>query len=138
MRPNGNDQTKEGLENFTRYFFDLLSYGFETGDVDGWLKLTNPECKFCANLASGIRAGYADGKWLGGARVFAENVDAMTKDGALTGNVTLVVRQEQIRFFNAEGAEIREPKEQLEQAAVIFLSYKDGAWFVEDMGRLVG
>ncbi|WP_156037180.1 DUF6318 family protein [Arthrobacter sp. UNC362MFTsu5.1] len=137
MRPNGGDESKEGLENFTRYFFDLLSYGFETGDVDDWLKLTDPSCKFCSNLAGGIRAGYEGGKWLGGARVFTESVDAMTKDGVLTRNVTLLVRQEEIRFFSPDGTETRAPKAQIEQPTVVFLSYREGAWFVDDMGRLV-
>ncbi len=27
-------ETKEGLEAFARYWFELLSYGYETGDVD--------------------------------------------------------------------------------------------------------
>jgi hypothetical protein len=70
--------------------------------------------------------------------VFTESVDAMTKDGVLTRNVTLLVRQEEIRFFSPDGTETRAPKAQIEQPTVVFLSYREGAWFVEDMGRLVG
>ena len=62
-RPNSDDQTKEGLENFVRYFIELSGYGFETGEVDEWLHYTSPD---------------------------------------------------------------------------VFLTYREGAWFVDDMGHLVG
>jgi hypothetical protein len=137
-RPDSDAETKEGLENFVRYFIELSGYGFETGQTDEWLSYTGPECKFCIRLADGMKAGYTDGGWLGGGRTFTEGVSATVKDGALTGDVTLLVRQEQIRFFNAAGEETQEPHELVNQPIVVFLSYRDGGWFVDDMGHLVG
>ena len=137
-RPDSDAETKEGLENFVRYFIELSGYGFETGQTDEWLSYTGPECKFCIRLADGMKAGYTDGGWLGGGRTFTEGVSATVKDGALTGDVTLLVRQEQIRFFNAAGEETQEPHELANQPIVVFLSYRDGGWFVDDMGHLVG
>jgi hypothetical protein len=137
-RPDSDAETKEGLENFVRYFIEFSGYGFETGQTDEWLSYTGPECVFCKRLADGIKAGYADGGWLGGGRTFTESVTAVIQDGVLTGDVTLFVRQEEIRFFNAAGQERREPHELVNQPIVVFLSYRDGRWFVDDMGYLVG
>ncbi len=43
-------KTKEGLEAFARYWFSLLSYGYETGDTRGSLSVTSP------TIASHVRA----------------------------------------------------------------------------------
>ncbi len=37
-------ETKEGLEAFARYWFQLLSYGYETGDVSRIVEITSPAC----------------------------------------------------------------------------------------------
>ena len=114
-RADSDAETKEELENFVRYFIELSGYGFETGLTDEWLSYSGPECK-----------------------TFTEGVSAVVKDGTLTGDVTLLVRQEEIRFFNAAGEETREPHGLVNQPIVVFLSYRDGGWFVDDMGHLVG
>jgi hypothetical protein len=46
--------TKEGLEAFTKYWFSLLNYGYETGDLTPWSALTANSCAFCCTLKTSV------------------------------------------------------------------------------------
>jgi hypothetical protein len=49
--------TKEGLEAFARYWYALLNYGFETGNLTPWTKLTSGSCEFCNLIKKSIAVG---------------------------------------------------------------------------------
>src|SRR6478736_5613204 len=43
-------ETKEGAEAFTKYWFSVLSYAYETGDTAALSTLSKPECTVCQGL----------------------------------------------------------------------------------------
>src|SRR3712207_1956393 len=43
-------ETKEGAEAFTKHWFSILSYAYETGDTAVLSELSKPECTFCQGL----------------------------------------------------------------------------------------
>lgn len=59
-------ETKEGLEAFARYWFELLSYSFETGDTKPLEAVSGPNCAFCRGLSDNVTAAWSGNKWVVG------------------------------------------------------------------------
>jgi hypothetical protein len=58
--------SRAGAAAFTEYWFSLLSYGIETGEVADLQKTSDPECTVCKNAVSTIEDNYNDGGSLQG------------------------------------------------------------------------
>ena len=58
--------SRAGAAAFTEYWFALLSYGVETGEVARLQEASDPECKVCATAVSTIQDNYNDGGSLQG------------------------------------------------------------------------
>ena len=58
--------SKAGAAAFTQYWFALLSYGIESGEVAQLQQTSDPECKVCADAVSTIQENYNDGGSLQG------------------------------------------------------------------------
>src|SRR5690349_18933769 len=59
-------QDKAGAAAFTEYWFALLSYGVQTGDVDKLRAASDPKCAECAAAINVIQENYNDGGSLQG------------------------------------------------------------------------
>ncbi|HSU47181.1 MAG TPA: DUF6318 family protein, partial [Arthrobacter sp.] len=62
-------ETKEGAEAFTKYWFSVLSYAYETGDTADLSKHSKAACSFCQGLVEDIEAAWAEGKWISGGQI---------------------------------------------------------------------
>src|SRR6478672_6993236 len=105
-------ETKEGLEAFARYWFELLSYGYETGDTSRLDALTSTGCGSCEHARKVITGWHAGGRWLAGGRVSTPSVST-TFRVAQSGDyqVAMQVAQEGISYYNADGTlDSTEPK----------------------------
>ena len=69
-------ETKEGAEAFTKYWFSVLSYSYETGDTERLSALSRPDCVFCSALVDNIKTAWSDGKWISGGRIETPAVTA--------------------------------------------------------------
>ncbi|KAD3515126.1 hypothetical protein GD627_12560 [Arthrobacter yangruifuii] len=69
-------QSKEGLEAFARYWYDLINYGFETGDVDPIKAISGPECVVCDNFYRMVASGYKDEDWISGGALVVQGVSS--------------------------------------------------------------
>src|ERR671927_373015 len=94
--------TKEGLEAFTKYWFALLNYGYETGNVSSWAKLTSSSCEFCNLLKKSIAVGYKEGRWQAGGRLTIPSIEANFKPGGVSQQVLVQVIQEETKFYKAD------------------------------------
>src|SRR6478609_3983585 len=77
-------ETKEGLEAFAKYWFEVLSYGYETGDVSRLDAMTSSDCQACAKAKQVISGWHSDGRWLAGGRITTPSVTTtfkVAKDG---------------------------------------------------------
>lgn len=59
---------------FVRYWFAALTYGVQTGDVDGLNGATSPDCLICQRTIGTIEATYRDGGALRGGAYVVRNV----------------------------------------------------------------
>lgn len=125
--------SKEGLEAFAKYWFQLLNYGYETGDLGSWLKLTSPSCAFCMNVKNSVAVGYKEGRWQVGGRLSTPSVESKFKPGAPTQQVVVQVIQEVTQYYKADKAVGRSPEPGTNVAVVVIANYSQGRWGVSDM-----
>jgi hypothetical protein len=125
--------TKEGLEAFAKYWFALLNYGYETGDIKLWSASTNSNCAFCSNIKSSLAVGYRDGRWQAGGRLSTPSVQSQFKAGSSTQQVVVQVIQEVTRYYKADKSVGRAPEPGTNTAVVVLAAYAGGKWSVSDM-----
>ena len=125
--------SKEGVEAFTKYWFQLLNYGFETGDVTSWAKLSGPSCSFCNILKNSVAVGYKEGRWQVGGRLSTPSVESKFKPGAPTQQVVVQVIQEKTQYYKADKSVGRSPAAGTNTASVVIAAYSGGKWVVSDM-----
>lgn len=132
-------ETKEGLEAFARYWFQLLSYGYETGDTTALLDITSPACRACERAKDVISGWHADGRWLVGGKTATPSVST-TFVVAPDGNyqVAIQVAQTSISYYNSDGT-LHEATPKPEDTGNLMLAvFRDGAWYVNNIQRIVG
>jgi len=131
-----DENSKAGLEAFVGYWFALLNYGYETGDLSAWSALTKSGCAFCDNVKSAIAVGYKTDRWQVGGRISTPSIAAKMVEGSSTQQVVVQVTQEAIEFYKADGSVGRTPETASNTASVVIASFADGAWSVSDMHLL--
>lgn len=132
-------KTKAGLEAFARYWFQLLSYGYETGDTSRLTAVTSTGCESCAHATEVITGWHSDGRWLVGGRVTAPSVST-TFRVAQDGNyqVAMQISQEGISYYNPDGSlSSRDPKPD-DSGNLMLAVFKNGSWFVNNIQPIVG
>lgn len=132
-------ETKEGLEAFAKYWFELLSYGYETGDTKPLSNVTSPACTMCERAKEVQEGWHQDGRWLAGGKV-ATPVISTTFAKAADGNyqVAVQVSQEALSYYNADKSlDSAEPKP-ADSGNLMLAVFRDGAWFVQTVEPIVG
>lgn len=131
-----DENSKAGLEAFTKYWFALLSYAFETGDITEWNRLTSPSCVFCVNLQETVEVGYKLDRWQVGGRMVTPSVSSDTFGVGPSQQVVVQVVQESTEFYKADGSVGREPSEATNSASVLIAEFDQGSWSVQDLHLL--
>jgi hypothetical protein len=132
-------ETKEGLEAFARYWFQLLSYGYETGDTSRIDAITSRDCRACERAKEVITGWHADGRWLVGGKTVTPSVST-TFVVAPDGNyqVAVQVAQTAISYYNPDGT-LHEATPKPEDTGNLMLAvFRDGSWYVNNIQRIVG
>lgn len=125
--------TKEGLEAFAKYWYALLNYGFETGDLSSWEKITSGSCEFCNILKKSVAVGYKEGRWQAGGRLSTPSVEPNFKSGAPSQQVVVQVIQEETKYYKADESVGRSPAAGSNTASVVIATYSGGRWAVSDL-----
>lgn len=60
------EESKEGLIAFGQHWFDLVNYGYETGDAAPIREISAPDCEICASFYEDLEEGYANDDWIQG------------------------------------------------------------------------
>lgn len=128
-------ETKEGLEAFTRYWFELLSYGYETGDTRTLERVSSASCVFCTSLRGGIAESWDSGRWISGGRITTPAV-AVTFDSATNSYALVQVIQEEIQIRTAEGSLFQDPVAATNTGSRAAATYEDAGWTMSDLGLI--
>ena len=130
--------SKKGAEAFTAYWFQVMGYAYETGDVGPLTKLTGLNCEICEGVKKRVPNAYTGDRWLSGGSfstpTFESNFTPQ-KDGRIP--VIVQVIQSEIRYWGPGGTEYRQPGEETNTGNVAFLRFIDGAWMLDSVNPLM-
>jgi hypothetical protein len=129
--------SKEGVEAFARYWYDLLNYGFETGRLGPIKEVTGSTCAMCSKVFPGIEKWSSDGRWIVGSKI---QVQAVTSRFAATVGgeyqVTVQSRQSAGILHNSDGTIGQNVAESGVLGDLVIAKYVDGKWFASNVDRL--
>lgn len=131
-----DENSVEGLEAFTEWWFELLNYAYATNDLEPLWAVTDEGCTTCQNIEESIAQVYADGGWMSGGEVSVDSFDSnfLAIEG---GSIDAFVSNTQAAtvVYDSTGAVTSEFSEQVYEVASLFrAAYIDGAWLVVDYG----
>ncbi|MET3920082.1 DUF6318 family protein [Arthrobacter sp. UYEF20] len=132
-------ETKEGLEAFARYWFQLLSYGYETGDTVPLDSVTSSTCAPCITAKKDITAWHQEGRWLIGGQITTPAVETTFSIGA-DGIYKVAVQAHQVPliYLRADGSVAQTGKQEDDTGNLLLIAYRNHAWHVDDVGNIVG
>jgi len=132
-------ETKEGLEAFARYWFELLSYGYETGDTQALTAITSANCIMCERTREVQNGWHEDGRWLVGGKVSTPAVStAFHKGSDGQYQVAVQVSQEAISYYNADRSLDSTDPKPADSGSLMFAVFRDGAWYVNTIEPIAG
>jgi hypothetical protein len=128
-------ETKEGAEAFTKYWFSVLSYAYETGDTEPLKALSAPDCIFCKGLVDNIKIAWSDGKWISGGHIETPAVTADAPTGE-PARVTLQVIQDELVIHNPDGSPYQEPTAATNSGSQATATFKGAGWTISKLSLI--
>ncbi len=135
-KPPGVDpESQEGLEAFTRYWFELLSYGYESNDWAPLQTVTDRGCDTCTNVIGEVRKHYETGGWITGGRITVNSISTTGKPGA-PGSISSDVELEQteLRYLDQSGREAAVSDALPPTRSITIAVHKNNRWVMLDFG----
>jgi hypothetical protein len=132
-------ETKEGLEAFARYWYALLNYSYETGDMSRISAISSPACALCGKVFPGIQKWNSEGRWIIGGTVTVHAVQSTfvkTPNGDF--QVAIQSQQEAGSLKNADGTDAQTISGSAMLGDLMIARYEKGSWAVQNVDRLGG
>ncbi|GAP58520.1 hypothetical protein AHiyo1_15970 [Arthrobacter sp. Hiyo1] len=128
--------TKEGVEAFARYWYELLNYGFETGRLGPINEVTSSTCAMCSKVFPGIEKWSSDGRWIVGSKIQVQAVTS--KFLAASGEYQVAVQSQQSAgtLHNSDGSVGQNVAASGVLGDLVIAKYVDGKWFASNVDRL--
>jgi hypothetical protein len=128
--------SKEGVEAFARYWFQALSYAYETGDASIVDRISGPDCVFCTGLKDTINLAWADGKWIAGGTLQTPSVSAKFVPGAESQQATVQVIHQPVTIHKPDGTLYQEPTKGSNRASQMVIRFDANGWTAIDLGLI--
>jgi hypothetical protein len=128
--------TKEGLEAFAKYWYQALSYAYETGDTSLVQSLSGPNCRFCSGLAEGLNSAWEGGQWVAGGKIETPSIKGKFTLGAKTQQATVQVIQSDIAIYKAPGKLLQAVTKETNTASQAVVSFDSRGWSITDLGLI--
>lgn len=127
--------TEAGMEAFTRYWFAVLDYAYQTGNTGPLKAISRPDCSFCAGLVEAIESAWADGRWVSGGRI---QTPAVTAASAESGHwhATVQVIQAPLNVHKPDGELFQEPTKATNVGSVAVASLGSDGWTLIGLGLI--
>lgn len=130
--------SKEGVEAFARYWYELLNYGFETGRLAPIQEVTGANCAMCSKVFPGIEKWSSDGRWIVGSKI---QVQAVTSKFLADNGVYQVAVQSQQSagtLHNSDGSVGQNVAASGVLGDLVIATYVEGRWVASNVDRLGG
>ena len=134
------EESREGLEAFAAYWYELANYGYATGDVEPVRAVSGETCVTCENYYKTLAKGYVDDDWMAGSQVQVQDVTTPSYDFVPTADgyfqAIITITQEPLVYYGPEGYQgtnkgIGIPLEQIMEA-----EFLNGGWYVRVLETL--
>ncbi|MCQ2001607.1 DUF6318 family protein [Arthrobacter zhaoxinii] len=122
-------QSKEGLEAFARYWYDLVNYGYETGNVTPVQKTSSPDCAACLNYYKVVEQGFIGNDWIVQGQIDIQDAYSefvLTPQGRY--QVLVVLQQKDMEFHGPSGIQSIDDGDAAPAAQLFEASYAGGQW----------
>ena len=131
-------ETKEGAIAFAGYWFSLLSYGYESGELTPLESVTSTACEPCEKAKGVIRAWHSEGRWLMGGKITTPSISTeFAKSAESTYQVVVQAHQTPLTYMRSDGSKARSDPQPDDTGNLLFVAFKDGVWHLVDVGRIV-
>lgn len=128
--------TKEGVEAFARYWFQALSYAYETGDASIVDRISGPNCVFCGALKEAVELAWTDGRWIVGGTLQTPSVTTKFVPGAESQQATIQVIHQSVTIHKADGTLYQEPTNGSNRASQMVARFDANGWIAVDLGLI--
>ncbi|MHA7190966.1 DUF6318 family protein [Arthrobacter sp. MDT2-16] len=137
--PLADENSAEGLEAFTEYWFELFSYGYETNDWATYDELTDAGCRSCSNLTGQVRDHYTNGGWIKGGNVRLNSLQTeFLKNTSGSINSFVDVEQSELIYFNSTGREVDRSEPLPSTINVTIALWDQDKWLMLEFGSPEG
>ncbi|MCY0905005.1 DUF6318 family protein [Arthrobacter sp. H14-L1] len=127
--PLADEFSKAGIEAFARYWYDTLSYAFETGEMSPLESISDPGCIPCARTKAGVVPWHQEGRWTVGGQMIVDGTQSSferTPEGFFQAVTS--VKQASISYFDADGMLIEKKPPTAAIADIVVAGHRDGHW----------
>jgi hypothetical protein len=129
-------KSQQGLEAFIPYWFEALSYAYETGDLEPLEASTSKDCLICAELSESVIEGSKNGRWIVGGKLSVTEIEdrfVETVDGTYAPIVFLT--QQPLHYY--ENGELLGTADGFTEPRLWIASakYLNGAWHMQEIER---
>lgn len=128
-------ETKEGLEAFTRYWFAVLSYAYETGDVEPLKAVSGPQCAFCNGLVKNVSNAWTADKWISGGKVQTPAITAHVLENE-PSQTTVQVIQSEVRIHNPDGTLAQDSTKAVNTGSQAVATFGPDGWTLIELGLI--
>ncbi|MDQ1057242.1 hypothetical protein QFZ23_001143 [Arthrobacter globiformis] len=137
--PLADKNTKEGLEAFAKYWFALLNYGFETGDLSPIRSITGASCAMCGKIFPGVVKWNSSGRWVEGASIKVQAAQSKFVE-VVPGQLQVAIQSEQEAgtLRNADGSVGQKVAPSGVLGDLMIAEYVKGKWHALNVDRLGG
>jgi hypothetical protein len=131
--------TKEGLEAFAKYWYALLNYGFETGDLSPIRSITGASCAMCGKIFPGVVKWNSSGRWVEGASIKVQAAQSKFVE-VVPGQRQVAIQSEQEAgtLRNADGSVGQKVAPSGVLGDLMIAEYVKGKWHALNVDRLGG
>ncbi|MBM7782829.1 DUF6318 family protein [Arthrobacter tumbae] len=133
-----DENSVEGLEAFTTWWFELLNYAYATNDLEPLKAVTDPECGTCSNITGSIGEAFAKDGWVVGNEIQVENFDSEFEQN-VHGSVSsfITITQQSATYYASDGTLLNEtPGFTDPDLNELIAFYENRAWRLLDVGAV--
>jgi hypothetical protein len=98
------EESPAGAEAFVHHWFDLVNYGYRTGQIATLRAASSGDCATCQNTLQTIEDQYADGGRFFGGQIYLGTIVVSGRDSTGAFGVAASLDQEPLRRVNSDGS----------------------------------
>jgi hypothetical protein len=130
--------TAEGFEAFTQYWFDTITYGLETGDGEPLRLISLPDCKMCNNyIADADKVARGEVRHVGPRWTISAFEPNMILDPYRRAMGYFFLDESPSQEYGSAGELLKDRAPTLDRdPKVIHATFEEGQWFAAEAGQM--